>query len=168
MPPVEDAPIAGVKVVALRRFADERGWFMELRRESWYQELSGGKASLQTNLSFSRQGVVRGLHWHQRGQDDLFFCPSGFARVVLLDRRDGSPTNGVAWAIDINEDNALAVFIPGQVAHGFEALTDVLFCYHVCEEYDPSDPDEQNVRWDDDRVRHLWSTSTPILSSRDA
>jgi dTDP-4-dehydrorhamnose 3,5-epimerase len=168
MPPVETTPIDGVKVVTLRRFEDERGWFCELRRESWYRELSDGAASLQTNLSFSRQGVIRGLHWHRRGQDDLFFCPTGRARVVLLDRRDDSPTSGVAWSIDIGDDRCAAVYIPGQVAHGFEALTDLYLCYHVTEEYDPADPDEQNVRWDDERVRHLWSAQAPILSARDA
>jgi dTDP-4-dehydrorhamnose 3,5-epimerase len=166
--PVEDAPIEGVRVVTLRKFADERGWFCELRRESWYEKLSGGRPSLQTNISFSRAGVIRGLHWHRRGQDDLFFCPIGQARVVLLDHREYSPTHGVAWSIDINEDNCIAVYVPGQVAHGFEALTDLVFCYHVTEEYDPSDPDEHNVRWDDSRVAHLWSTSTPQVSARDA
>ena len=87
---------------------------------------------------------------------------------MLLDRREDSPTHGVAWSIDIDGDNCLAVYIPGQVAHGFEALTDVVLCYHVTEEYDPADPDEQNVRWDDERVRGLWSTTSPTLSPRDA
>ncbi len=167
-PAIESTPVDGVRVVQLRKFGDERGWFCELRRESWYRELSGDRPSLQTNISFSQQGVIRGLHWHQRGQDDLFFCPQGRARVVVLDRREESPTNGVAWSIDIDGDNCLAVYIPGQVAHGFEALTDVVLCYHVTEEYDPSDPDEQNVRWDDERVRDLWSTTSPTLSPRDA
>ncbi len=165
---IETAPIEGVKVLTLRKFRDERGWFCELRRESWYEELSGGRASLQTNLSSSKAGVIRGLHWHRRGQDDLFFCPVGQARIVLFDRREDSPTFGVAWSIDIDEDNCLAVYVPGQVAHGFEALTDLIFCYHVTEEYNPADPDEQNVPWDDPRVVHLWSTSAPVLSERDA
>jgi dTDP-4-dehydrorhamnose 3,5-epimerase len=167
-PAIERAPIDGVRVVQLRKFTDERGWFCELRRESWYEELSGGRSSLQTNISFSRAGVIRGLHWHRRGQDDLFFCPVGHARVVLLDHREDSPTAGVAWSLDINEDNCLAVYVPGQVAHGFEALTDLVFCYHVTEEYDPADPDEHNVRWDDARVIGLWSTRTPQVSARDA
>ena len=167
-PPFESAPIDGVTVVQLRKFSDERGWFCELRRESWYRELSGGRPSLQTNISFSQQGVVRGLHWHKRGQDDLFFCPQGRARVVLFDRRENSPTEGVAWSIDIDGDNCKAVYIPGQVAHGFEALTDVVLCYHVTEEYDPADPDEHGVPWNDPRVAPLWSTQTPILSARDA
>ena len=57
---------------------------------------------------------------------------------------------------------------PGHHAHGFEALTDVLFALPRHAEYDPADPDEHTIPWNDPRVAHLWSTSTPILSARDA
>ena len=50
----------------------------------------------------------------------------------------------------------------------FEALTDVLFCYHVTEEYDAAHLDEHEVPWNDPRVKDLWSTDDPILSARDA
>ena len=149
--------IEGVEVLPLRRFEDERGWFMELRRES---ELPA--ATRQTNVSFSRKGVIRGLHYHERGQNDLFACVQGVARVVVLDRESGE-----TFTIDIGDDNPVAVWIPGRHAHGFEALTDVFFCYHVSEEYDPADPDEHEIAWDDPRVKHLWSTQSPILSTRD-
>jgi dTDP-4-dehydrorhamnose 3,5-epimerase len=147
----------GIEVIPLRRFEDERGWFMELRRESRLP-----KRTVQTNLSFSRKGVIRGLHYHERGQDDLFACLQGTARVVVLDRETGE-----TFSLDIGDDNPVAVYIPGRYAHGFEALTDLLFCYHVTEEYDPADPDEHEVPWDDPRVKHLWSTQSPILSERD-
>ena len=117
----------------------------------------------QTNVSFSRRGVIRGLHYHERGQDDLFVCLSGTARVVLLDLESDE-----TFTIDIGDDNPAAVYVPGRLAHGFEALTDVLFCYEVTREYDADDPDEQGIPWDDPRVRHLWSTQSPILSERDA
>ena len=52
-------------------------------------------------------------------------------------------------------------------AHGFEALTDLMFVYHVTEEYNPADPDEHGIPWDDSRVIDLWSTRTPTLSARD-
>jgi dTDP-4-dehydrorhamnose 3,5-epimerase len=147
----------GVRVIPLRYHADARGWFLEARRESWLE-----RRTVQTNVSFSRGGVIRGLHYHERGQDDLFVCLSGRARVVVLDRESGE-----TFTVDIGDDNPAAVYIPGRYAHGFEALTDVLFCYHVTEEYDPSDPDEHDIPWNDPRVEHLWSTSTPILSTRD-
>ena len=149
--------IPGVELIPLRKFEDERGWFMELMRAS---KLS--QPVRQSNLSFSRKGVVRGLHYHERGQSDLFACLHGMVRVVVLDRETGE-----TFTEDIGDDNPVAVFIPGRHAHGFEALTDLVFVYHVTEEYDPSDPDEHGIPWDDPRVRGLWSTATPTLSARD-
>ncbi len=130
---------------------------MELRRESALP-----KPTKQTNVSFSRQGVIRGLHYHERGQDDLFVCMQGTARVVVLDRESGE-----TFTEDIGDENPVAIYVPGRNAHGFEALTDLFFCYHVTEEYDPANPDEQGICWADPRVKHLWSTDSPTLSPRD-
>jgi dTDP-4-dehydrorhamnose 3,5-epimerase len=142
---------------SLRRNEDERGWFCELARAS---ELP--KPIRQANLSWSRKGVIRGLHFHRRGQDDLFACLQGMVRVVVLDRESGE-----TFCEDIGDDNPVAIYVPGQHAHGYEALTDCLFCYLVTEEYDAGDPDENGLPWDDPRVAHLWSTRSPLLSQRD-
>jgi dTDP-4-dehydrorhamnose 3,5-epimerase len=143
--------------IPLERFEDDRGWFMELMRASALP-----KPVRQSNLSFSRRGVIRGLHYHERGQDDLFACVQGMVRVVVLDRGTGE-----TFTEDIGDDNPVAIYIPGTCAHGYEALTDCLFLYHVTEEYDAANPDEHGVAWDDPRVKHLWSTNTPTLSRRD-
>jgi len=150
--------IEGVLAIPLRRFDDDRGWLYELRRDS---ELP--QPTRQTNISFSRAGVIRGLHYHERGQCDLFACLAGAARVVVLDRATGE-----TMSVDIGDENLVALWIPGQLAHGYEALTDVLFCYHVTEEYDPADPDEHGIAWNDPRVVDLWQTKNPILSARDS
>jgi dTDP-4-dehydrorhamnose 3,5-epimerase len=149
--------IDGLVRIPLRIHEDGRGWVAEIRRESLM-----ARPTKQTNASFSRQGVIRGLHFHERGQDDLFVCLQGMARVVVLDRETGD-----TFTEDIGDDNPVALYIPGHHAHGFEALTDVLFCYHVTEEYDPAEPDEHGIPWDDPRVADLWSTRSPILSTRD-
>ena len=149
--------IDGVEVYPLRPHEHERGWFIELMRSS-----NLPKPVKQSNLVFSRQGVIRGLHYHERGQSDLFACLSGMVRIVVLDRETGE-----TFTLDIGDDNPVTVFVPGIHAHGYEALTDSLFLYHVTEEYDPADPDEHEIAWDDSRVKHLWSTKSPILSSRD-
>ncbi len=146
-----------IQVIPLRRFDDERGWFSEIAKQNALP-----KRTQQTNVSFSRKGTIRGLHFHERGQDDLFVCLRGSARVVALNLETGE-----TFSEDIGDDNFAAVYIPGNLAHGFEALTDALLIYHVSEEYDPSDPDEHGIPWDDPRVRHLWSTQSPILSERD-
>jgi dTDP-4-dehydrorhamnose 3,5-epimerase len=150
--------IEGIEVIPLHRFEDERGWFCELMRAGALP-----KPVRQSNLVFSRQGTIRGLHYHERGQDDLFACVQGMVRVVVLDRETAE-----TFTEDIGDENPVAIYIPGVHAHGYEALTDSLFLYHVTEEYDSADPDEHEVPWNDPRVKHLWSTQSPILSARDA
>jgi dTDP-4-dehydrorhamnose 3,5-epimerase len=144
--------------IPLARHEDERGFFMELMRSGALP-----KPVRQANLARSRRGVIRGLHYHERGQDDLFCCLDGMVRVVVLNRDTGE-----IFTEDIGDENPVALYVPGIHAHGYEALTDCLFCYFVTEEYDPADPDEQGLSWDDPRVRHLWTTDAPILSARDA
>jgi dTDP-4-dehydrorhamnose 3,5-epimerase len=150
--------IDGLRRFPLERQLDDRGWFAELARASALP-----KPIRQLNLSRSRRGVVRGLHYHERGQDDLFLCLAGMVRVVVLDR-----TSGETFHEDIGDENPVAIYVPGIHAHGYEALTDALFAYLVTEEYDAADPDEHGVPWDDPRVKHLWSIGQPILSARDA
>jgi len=145
------------RVIPLDRHGDDRGWLVEIARVTGLP-----KPIRQTNVSYSRAGTIRGLHFHERGQDDLFVCLQGRARVVALDRDTGE-----TFAEDIGDDNFAAVYVPGNLAHGFEALTDVLMLYHVSEEYDPKEPDEHGIPWDDPRVVDLWSTRSPILSERD-
>jgi dTDP-4-dehydrorhamnose 3,5-epimerase len=146
-----------VRRIELKRFPDERGWFMELMRSS-----SLPKPVRQSNVVRSRKGVIRGLHYHERGQDDLFVCLEGMVRVVALDRDTGE-----TFSEDIGDDNPVAIYVPGTLAHGYEALSDCLFLYHVTEEYDAASPDEHGLCWNDERVKHLWSTAEPILSERD-
>src|SRR6476646_1199405 len=133
--------MALVTRVPLQRFDDERGFFMELMRASALP-----KPVRQANLARSRQGVIRALHYHERGQDDLFLCLQGMVRVVVLDRETGE-----TFTEDIGEDNPVALYVPGIHAHGYEA----------------AHPDEHGVPWNDPRVVDLWSTRSPILSQRD-
>ena len=87
--------IDGVEVYPLRPHEDERGWFMELMRSS-----NLPKPVKQSNLVFSRQGVIRGLHYHERGQSDLFVCLSGMVRIVVLDRAMGE-----TFTLDIGDEH---------------------------------------------------------------
>ena len=89
--------------IPLRRHNDERGWFVELMRLS---DLP--KPVRQSNLVFSRKGVIRALHYHERGQDDFFACVHGMVRVVVLDRESGE-----TFCEDIGDDNPVALYIPG-------------------------------------------------------
>ena len=150
--------IRGLRRLPLTRHEDDRGWFAELARAS-----ALAAPISQVNLSRSRGGTIRGLHYHERGQDDLFVCLAGTARVVVLDRETDE-----TFVEDIGDENPTAIYVPGIHAHGWEALTDCVFAYLVTVEYDPADPDEHGLCWADPRVKHLWSTSSPTLSARDS
>src|SRR4051812_17288765 len=112
--------IDGVTVVPFKSFGDDRGYFFESYRRSW---IPGGREMVQGNCSFSKQGVLRGLHYHLK-QADLWAVPSGMVRAVLYDFRQSSPTSGALQVVEIGERNPVGLYIPKGVAHGFYAIED--------------------------------------------
>src|SRR5210317_2158430 len=108
--------ITGVQIVHLQSFKDERGRFMEAFRKEWFPQRNWD--ILQCNRSDSKQGVLRGLHYHHH-QVDYWYVANGQMRVGLADIRTSSPTYLNAMTIDLSDDNELGLFIPVGVAHGF-------------------------------------------------
>jgi dTDP-4-dehydrorhamnose 3,5-epimerase len=143
-------------------YADERGAFSELWRASWTEGLLGGRPFVQSNLSRSRAGVLRGMHFHLR-QTDLWVVVEGRALVATADLRSGRPERVAVQTLTLETDGA--VLIPERVAHGFLALTDLALVYLVTNEFDGSD--ELGFAWDDPDARIPWPAREPILSQRD-
>jgi dTDP-4-dehydrorhamnose 3,5-epimerase len=173
------SPIPGATWSTLVRHADERGSFRELWRARDFDNLdsrlagiAGGDrpAFVQSNLSVSVQGVLRGLHFH-RHQLDHWIVASGVAFVALVDVRPmlaGAP----APIVDSRLAPAdTAVSIPIGVAHGFLAMEDLELVYFVTNEYDGAD--ELGFVWDDPVAGVPWPRvpgtldGLPILSGRD-
>ena len=157
----EPETIRDVLVVQPDRHGDERGVFIETYRRSWF---SLGREMVQGNRAERQAGSVVGLHYHLH-QADYWTVPRGCARVVLHDLREGSPTDGATFSVDVSADNALGVFIPPGVAHGFAALTDLTITYMVDNYYNPAD--ELGVAWDDPDIAADWGVGAPVLSERD-
>jgi len=150
-------------VVPLRAFSDDRGYFFESFRRSW---IPGVREMIQGNVSFSRAGVLRGLHYHLK-QADFWLVPSGHVRAALCDLRRSSPTRGGTEVLDMGEKHPVGLYIPKGVAHGFVALQDSFMTYLVDEFYDNSD--EKGVRWDDPALGLDWAIDrAPVLSGRDS
>ncbi|HEX8099846.1 MAG TPA: dTDP-4-dehydrorhamnose 3,5-epimerase family protein [Actinomycetota bacterium] len=146
----------------LEPHADERGSVTEVFRRSW---LPMDREILQANLSLSRPGVLRGLHFH-REQSDYWCLLRGAAFVGLYDLRTRSPSEGVKAGVRLSSETASrGVYIPPGVAHGFYAETDLELVYFVDAYYSGSD--EFGVAWDDPRIGIDWPTQEPILSERD-
>lgn len=153
----------GAQVVDLTTRADDRGAFTEVFRQEWFP---GARVMVQSNLSRSRAGVLRGLHFHRR-QADYWCVLEGTAFVALVDLRAGSPTEGSAWWRTFDASEGLrGLYVPPGVAHGFYAVTDVALQYLVDEAF--SGDDELGFAWNDPDVAIPWPGGDPVISARDA
>jgi dTDP-4-dehydrorhamnose 3,5-epimerase len=153
--------IDGVKIVPFKSFGDDRGYFFESYRQNWLPE---ARAMVQGNCSFSKKGVLRGLHYHLK-QADFWAVPSGLVRAALFDFREESPTYGTSATVEVGSTNPIGLYIPRGIAHGFYALEDSFMTYLVDEYYDNSD--ELGILWSDPALGIDWDARDPILSPRD-
>jgi dTDP-4-dehydrorhamnose 3,5-epimerase len=162
MPEPHDAGLAGVLLFPLTSHPDARGSFTEDYRREW---VPGGGEMVQGNVSFSRAGVLRGLHFH-REQADWWTYYTGAATVGLFDLRAGSPTEGAGVAVRIDTAEGFqSLYIPPGVAHGFWAESDLILHYMVDRYH--TGADEFGVAWDDPGLGIAWPGAHPILSERD-
>ena len=157
---MDDLGIDGAFLNALEIHQDDRGSFAELYRRGGI----GLRSMVQANLSRSKAGVLRGMHFH-RHQADLWIPLAGEASAVLLDLRDGSPTKGRRATAILAAGDPRALSIPPGVAHGFATVEGFTMLYLVDREYDGDD--EFGFAWNDPDLGIRWPVATPILSERD-
>lgn len=146
--------IHDVVIKQLVTHSDDRGYFREILREDDNLLRHFG----QTAFTKTYPGVIKAFHWH-KDQDDLWYVADGMARVVLYDRRPDSPTRGQTQVIYAGEDNPVLIFIPTGIAHGYQVIGSkpVMLFYHVTRSYDPDDPDEERIPFDDPEIGFDWS-----------
>ena len=149
MPAIQD-----VIVKKLITHSDDRGYFREVVREDEPLLRRFG----QSAVTKTYPGVIKAFHWHQH-QDDVWYVVDGMARVVLYDRRPGSPTEGVTQVVYAGEDNPVTILIPSGVAHGYQVLGNkpVVLFYHVTQAYDAAHPDEERIPFDDPQIGFDWT-----------
>ena len=158
----EDPGIDGVRLFSLTAHEDGRGAVSEVFRREW---IPGASEAVQANLSVSRAGVLRGLHFHRR-QADYWCVLTGTAFVGLYDLRPGSPTEGAKAEVRMAAElGRSGLYIPKGVAHGFLAETDLMLVYLVDRTFDGQD--EFGVSWNDPDVGIDWPVAEPVLSDRD-
>ncbi|NQT49650.1 dTDP-4-dehydrorhamnose 3,5-epimerase family protein [Candidatus Kuenenbacteria bacterium] len=147
--------IQDVKIKQLKKFCDDRGFFAEVIKEGeeTFQTVK------QTSYTETHPGVIKAFHWHKR-QWDVWFVVKGMAQVVLHDLRESSATKGKTQVICAGEDNPVVISIPPGVAHGYRVLGNkkVGLFYHTSEAYDPNNPDEERIDFDDSRIGFDWET----------
>lgn len=159
--------LPGAVVISLPTFGDDRGLFKETYVRSKYRDLGVSDDFLQDNASFSRRGVLRGLHADPQ-MSKLVQVLHGEAYDVIVDARKGSPTFGQWEGVYLRALEHTQLYIPAGFLHGFLALTnDVVFCYKQSAEYAPER--EVGVLWNDPDLAIAWPlTGEPIISPKDS
>jgi dTDP-4-dehydrorhamnose 3,5-epimerase len=164
---IEKTPIEGVLVIHTKRFNDERGYFTENYRQNAFESM-GIPDFVQDNFSESKKGVIRGLHWQScpHGQGKLVSCLKGKIIDVAVDIRRNSASFGEHYAIELNAINGLMLWIPGELAHGFQSLEDETRVSYKVTNYWNKDA-ERSLNPLDPILGILWNQVTPILSGKD-
>ncbi|MFF2779005.1 dTDP-4-dehydrorhamnose 3,5-epimerase [Streptomyces sp. NPDC058052] len=163
--------IDGVRLSVPEVHPDARGTFHEAFRQDTFTESVGHPLHLaQANVSVSRRGVLRGIHFADvpPGQAKFVSCPSGAVLDVAVDLRVGSPTFGAHTAHELSARNHHALYLAEGIGHAFLALTDEATVVYVCSTsyaphrehaLDPFDPD-LGIDWP--------CLPTRVLSPRDS
>ena len=148
---------------------DNRGTFCEVWQAVRYEDLWPELTFVQDNLSVSKKGTLRGLHF-QRGewaQAKLVRCVRGAVYDVAVDLRKNSPTYLKWVGVELSAENFRQLLIPRGCAHGFLTLTDdVEFLYKADNFYNKAS--EGGIRWNDPVFAIDWKTEDPVVSDKDA
>lgn len=165
---IEKTSIEGLLIIKPDVYTDERGFFMEAYNRDRYREAGIGAEFIQDNLSVSKRGVLRGLHYQAPpfAQGKLVSVLRGRVVDVAVDIRVGSRTYGKHVAVELSADNHRQFWIPVGFAHGFVALEDdTVFTYKCTNIY--SKEHDRGIRYDDSEIRIDWGVTDPIVSEKD-
>lgn len=166
-----ETDIKGLYVIEPKVFGDSRGYFFEAFSQREFEKVIGPVYFVQDNESKSCYGVVRGLHFQKgtNAQAKLVRAVKGKVLDVAVDLREGSPTYGKHFAVELSEDNHRQMFIPKGFAHGFSVLSEEAIFQYKCDAYYAPES-EGAVAWDDPDLAIDWRIPADkvLLSAKDS
>ena len=166
---IEETSLPGVLLIQPDVFGDHRGYFQESWNRRKFAELGLYLDFVQDNLSFSRKGILRGLHFQNpQPQGKLVQALQGEVFDVAVDIRKGSPHFGQWFGAVLSAENHLNLYVPEGFAHGFCVLSETaLFAYKCTAYYNPAT--EYSLRFDDPDIGIDWPLhAAPSLSAKDS
>ncbi len=165
---VQPTSLADVKLIEPRVFGDARGFFFEAFNQTVYAARGLPTSFVQTNVSRSARGVLRGLHYQwPQPQGKLVGVLEGAVIDVAVDIRRGSPTFGQSVAVELSADNHHMLWIPEGYAHGFAVISEfATFVYQCTTLYEAKW--DRAIRWDDPTFDIAWPFVPESLSNKDA
>ncbi len=166
---VKTFSVEGPKLITLKKFGDDRGFFCERFRRDVFEKNGLPFNFIQENYSRSGFAVTRGLHYQWEGpQGKLVGCFRGHIFDVAVDIRRDSPTFGKSVSVELKCDEPAWFWVPAGFAHGFQVLseTGADVAYKVDHYYNPAN--EGAIRWNDPTLNIPWPLKDPVLSGKDA
>ncbi len=167
---IVDTKIPDVKLLEPKVFGDDRGFFMETFRESWFRDAVADVSFVQDNHSKSNNGILRGLHYQEvQTQGKLVRVVSGEVFDVAVDIRKDSDTYGQWVGYFLSADNKHQLWVPAGFAHGFMVTSESAeFVYKCTDYYHPQS--EQSILWNDEQLGIEWPldrVTEVLLSEKD-
>jgi dTDP-4-dehydrorhamnose 3,5-epimerase len=164
---VRETDLPGCLVIEPRVFGDERGFFYEAWNHARFAEAGIDARFVQSNVSQSARGVLRGLHYQwPNPQGKLVGVLEGEVYDVAVDIRRGSPHFGRWTAVMLTADNKRQFWVPEGFAHGFAVVSErATFTYLCTAPYDAQA--DAGVRWNDATIGIDWPVAEPLLSGKD-
>lgn len=149
-------------------FEDDRGWFYEFYKEETFKKNHIHFSFVQENQSFSKKGVIRGLHFQHPpyAQAKLVTVLTGKVLDVVVDLRPTSKTFKQTYYCLLESSRRNMLMVPEGFAHGFAALEDSIFFYKCSNVYNRQS--ESGVRWNDPELNINWGIENPIISAKDS
>ena len=159
--------LEGLLVIEPKVFGDARGFFLESWNRNRYREAGLDADFVQDNISLSRRGTLRGLHFQNpQPQGKLLQVLMGEVFDVAVDIRRSSPTFGKWYGLVLSADNKRQFYVPPGFAHGFATLEDdTIFFYKCTNIYNKTS--EGSIRWNDPDLGINWEIDEPVISEKD-
>jgi len=164
---VIETPLSELILIEPDLYRDHRGVFWEAFHKERYQKAGIRGPFVQDNFSWSVRHTLRGLHYQlRRPQGKLVTVVKGAVYDVAVDIRQGSPTFGQWYGVELSDQNMRQLYIPPGFAHGFCVLTETAGFFYKCTDvYRPAD--ERGILWNDPTLNIPWPTDDPLLSPKD-
>ncbi len=160
-----DTGLEDLKLFKLQIFHDERGAFFESWRHKEYEKIGIKEKFVQDNVSFSRRGVLRGLHY-QKNQGQLVTIGFGKIFDVVVDIRPDSKTYKKYFSIELNAQDPYQLYMPPGFAHGFCVLSNMAVVNYKCTQYYNASH-EGGIIWNDPEIGIQWPTKEYNISTKD-
>jgi dTDP-4-dehydrorhamnose 3,5-epimerase len=159
--------LPGLMLIQPKVHGDARGFFVETWNRERYAQLGLSDEFVQDNLSFSRRGTLRGLHFQNpQPQGKLIYVLQGEVYDVAVDIRRDSPTFGRWVGVTLSAENKRQVYVPPGFAHGFCVISETaLFAYKCTAAYRREA--DWGIAWNDPELAIGWPIREPLLSEKD-